>query len=83
MVFKNGVLDVERKGFYEHNIKYKTDIVLNFNYMSSERSALWDRVIQQTVPDDGMRSAMQQFCGAMLADRKKFKIEYMLMIGAR
>ena len=80
VVFKNGVLDTERKGFYEHNIKYKTDIVLNFNYMSNERSALWDRLIKQTVPDDGMRSAMQQFCGAMLADRKKFKIEYMLML---
>ena len=80
VVFKNGVLDVEHKGFYEHNIKYKTDIVLNFNYLSTERSALWDKLISQTVPDDGMRSAMQQFCGAMLADRKKFKIEYMLML---
>lgn len=80
IVFKNGVLDTERKGFYEHNIKYKTDIVLDFNYTANERSALWDKLIAQTVPDDGMRSAMQQFCGAMLADRKKFKIEYMLML---
>lgn len=80
VVFRNGVLDTERKGFYAHDIKYKTDIVLNFNYLSSERSALWDRLIRQTVPDDGMRSAMQQFCGALLADRRKFKIEYMLML---
>ena len=80
VVFRNGVLDMEHKGFYAHDIKYKTDIVLDFNYMANERSALWDRLIRQTVPDDGMRSAMQQFCGAMLADRRKFKIEYMLML---
>ena len=80
VVFRNGVLDMETRRFYEHDIKYKTDIVLNFNYLSNERSGLWDRLISQTVPDEGMRGAMQQFCGAMLADRKKFKIEYMLML---
>lgn len=79
-VFRNGVLDMEHKGFYEHNIKYKTDIVLNFDYSPNERSALWDKLISQTVPDAGMRGAMQQFCGAMLCDRRKFKVEYMLML---
>ena len=80
VVFRNGVLDTAHKGFYAHNIKYKTDIVLDFDYKPNERSATWDKLIKQTVPDDGMRSAMQQFCGAFLADRKKFKIEYMLML---
>lgn len=80
VVFKNCVLDTDTGRVYEHSIKYKTDIVLDFNYNKSERSALWDKLIQQTVPDAGMRGAMQQFCGAMLADRRKFKIEYMLML---
>lgn len=82
VVFKNCVLDVLTGNVLEPSIKYKTDIVLNFEYKAGGVSALWDRVIKETIPDDGMRSAFQQFCGAFLADRNKFKIEYMcLMIG--
>lgn len=80
VVFKNCVLDTDTGKVYCHDIKYKTDIVLDFSYNKIARSALWDRIIQQTIPDTGMRGAMQQFCGAMLADRMKFKIEYMLML---
>lgn len=80
VVFTNCVLDTETGKVYEHDIKYKTDIVLNFEYNKDAISPLWDRLIAQTVPDIGMRSAMQQFCGAMLVDRRKFKIEYMLML---
>ena len=80
VVFRNGVLDTQTKRLHEHGIQYKTDLVLGFEYNPDARLGLWDRLIEQTVPDRGMRSAMQQFCGAMLADRSKFKIEYMLML---
>lgn len=82
VVFKNCVLDVLTGKVFEPSIKYKTDIILDFEYKEDGKSALWDRVVRETIPDDGMRSAFQQFCGAFLADRNRFKIEYMcLMIG--
>lgn len=80
VVFKNCVLDTETGRVMEHSIKYKTDVVLDFDYDAAGRSALWDRLIVQTVPDSGMRDALQQFCGAFLVDRRKFKIEYMCML---
>lgn len=82
VVFSNGVLDLETGLTHEFSIGYRTDIVLDFDYDERTRSALWERVLTETIPDDGMRVAFQQFCGALLCDRTKFKIEYIcLMIG--
>ena len=75
VVFDNCVLDVETGRIYEHDYKYCTDIILNFSYDKDAKSALWDRVLMQTVPDEGMRDTLQQFCGAFLIDRTKNKFE--------
>lgn len=80
VVFNNCVLDTMANRVYEHDIKYKTDVVLNFDYDNETRSALWDRIITQTIPDEGQRRVFQQFCGAFLVDRRRFKIEYLCML---
>ena len=83
IVFDNGVLDTKTGLMNEHNIKYKTDIVLHMTYDPNAYSALWDQLLATTIPDSGMRLAFQQFCGGFLADRSEFKIEYMcLMVGS-
>lgn len=80
VVFRNCVLDTMTNKVFEHSIKYKTDVVLDFDYDIDKHSALWDRVIAQTIPDEGQRKVFQQFCGAFLVDRRKFKIEYLCML---
>ena len=80
IVFRNCVLDAMTSKVYEHSIKFKTDIVLDFDYDPDTRSALWDSLIVQTIPDDGMRMAFQEFCGGFLVDRRQFKIEYLCML---
>ena len=80
VAFRNCVLDMETGAVYEHDYKYCTDIILNFDYDKDARSALWDRVLAQTVPDEGMRSAFQQFCGAFLINRAKHKFEYVCFV---
>lgn len=80
VAFRNCVLDMDTGRIYEHDYKYCTDIILNFDYDSDARSALWDRVLAQTVPDEGMRSAFQQFCGAFLINRAKHKFEYVCFV---
>lgn len=74
--FKNGVLDIRTMEFNEHNPKYCTDIIMSYDYNPQTRSGLWDSVIEKTIPDEGMRTAFQQFCGAFLLDRHKYKFEY-------
>lgn len=78
--FNNGVYDLKEMKLKSFSVDYKTDIVLDFDYISDARSALWDKVLNQTVPDAAMRETYHQFCGCFLADRKAFKIEYILFV---
>lgn len=83
VVFKNCVLDTKTETLYHHDIKFKTDMVLDFSYKKDGRSALWDRLIAETIPDAGMRQAFQMFCGAFLADRTEYKVEFIcLLVGS-
>lgn len=79
-VFNNLVLDIESGRMLEHNAIYKTDMVFDFDYDPNVRSGLWDKFMLETVPDDGMRKAFQMFCGAFLANRKKYKIEHICLL---
>ena len=78
--FNNCVLDLETGMIHPHDYKYCTDIIMNFNYDKDAKSALWDKVLCQTVPDEGMRSALQQFCGAFLINRDEHKFEYVCFV---
>ena len=74
--FTNGVFDVETGRLLEHSCDLCTDVVMDFAYDGDAVSALWDATLGQTVPDVGMRTAFQQFCGATLMNREKNKFEY-------
>lgn len=78
--FRNVVLDLRTMRVHEHSPKFCTDIIMNFDYDIDARSALWDKVITSTVPDVGMRKAYQQFCGALLLNRREFKFEYVCFV---
>lgn len=79
-VFNNCVLDIETGKLHEHNIKYKTDMVLDFDYFKDKRFPFWEEFVQKTIPDEAMRKAFQQFCGAFLIDRTRTKIEYICIL---
>lgn len=80
IVFNNLVLDVETNQILEHDAKYKTDMVFDFDYDPDAVSGLWDKFMAETVQDEGMRKAFQMFCGAFLANRKKYKIEHICLL---
>ena len=63
--FQNGVFDLETMKLMPFDVKYKTDIVLDFDYLAGSRSALWDKVLAQTVPDENMRETLHQYCDAL------------------
>ena len=78
--FRNCVLDLATMRVKEHSPEYCTDIIMNFDYDMGARSALWDKVIAETIPDEGMRKAYQQFCGAFLLNRHEYKFEYVCFV---
>lgn len=78
--FENGVFDLKTMRLNDFSLEYKTDIVLDFNYDPDAKSALWDSVLAQTVPDENMRETLHQFCGCFLAKRDEYKIEYITFV---
>lgn len=78
--FHNGVFDLKQMKLVPFDVKYKTDIILDFDYMAGVHSALWDKVLAQTVPDENMRETLHQYCGCFLADRTEYKIEHILFV---
>ena len=78
--FNNGVYDLKDMRLKDFSLAYKTDIILDFDYCEGLQSALWDKVLAQTVPDADMRETFHQFCGCFLADRKEYKIEYITFV---
>lgn len=78
--FTNGVFDLVDMKLKPFDIKYKTDIVLDFAYIADAKSALWDSVLAQTVPDENMRETLHQFCGCFLVKREEYKVEYICFV---
>lgn len=80
VVFTNGVFDTKTGNFVDFSVEYKTDIVMNYAYRSDATSALWDKFLIQTVPDENARETLHQFCGCFLANRKEYKIEHLCFV---
>ena len=78
--FNNGVFDLKDMKLKDFSLQFKTDIILDFDYIEGTKSALWDKVLSQTVPDESMRETFHQFCGCFLANRKEYKIEYITFV---
>ena len=78
--FTNGVYDLQIMRLVPFDVKYKTDIILDFEYIADQRSALWDSVLSRTVPDEKMRETLHQYCGCFLAKRSEYKIEYICFV---
>ena len=78
--FRNGVFDLALMQLRPFDVRFKTDIILDFDYVSDAKSALWDSVLAQTVPDENMRETFHQFCGCFLAKREEYKIEYICFV---
>lgn len=80
VVFNNGVLvfdDIKHtETFVDFDMRYRTDVVLNVDYDTKARSALWDKIIVQTIPNEEMRNTFQMYCGAFLMPREMYSIEY-------
>ena len=83
VIFSDCVLDVETGEVTGHDMKYRSDLYLPFPYRPDVKGGLWEKIVRETIPDDGMRRAFQQYCGAFLMDRRKYKLEYIcLMVGS-
>lgn len=74
--FKNGVFDLKDGKLKDFNLRYCTDIVLDFDYNERASCLLWDIKIKEIIPNADFRKAFQMFCGSLLVKRDELKVEY-------
>lgn len=74
--FKNGVFDLRDGKLKDFNLRYCTDIVLDFDYNERASCLLWDIKIKEIIPNADFRKAFQMFCGSLLVKRDELKVEY-------
>lgn len=84
MVFRNGVLDTETMKFYK---KFDRCFVqlwgVDYDYNPNARTFLWYQFINQVLPNKELQEVLQMFLGATFVDRRKVRIEHLLILLGR
>lgn len=75
--FSNGVLDLKDRRLKNFDLRYCTDIVLDFPYDERASFMLWNVKIKEIIPNADFRKAFQMFCGSLLIKRDELKVEYL------
>lgn len=81
MVFRNGVLDVERGEFHRRFDRRFVQVwAVDYDYNPDAKTFLWRQFIDQVLPDKGLQEILQMFLGATFIDRQKVKIEHIMIL---
>ena len=80
IVLRNGVLDLEKNQFYKFNKRFKQVTQLDFDYNPDEQPNVWTDYFLDAVLDRQCQQVLQEFMGAIFIDRRKVKIEKMLIL---
>ena len=83
VVMRNGVLDLAQDGpptLRKFHRKYKQVSMMDFDYNPDEQPNVWTDVFLDAVLDPHCQKVLQEFMGAIFIDRRKVKIEKMLIL---
>ena len=95
VAFRNLVYDVEKRKAVKPSVEQCPAIVLDLEYKDKDElyrecaekygtfgnpCKLWDTKIAEIIPNKDARSVFQQWCGALIADKNQFKLEYCLFL---
>lgn len=81
MIFRNGVLDVEKDRFYKTFDKRFVQLwSVDYDYVKGVQPYLWRKFLDQVLPDPYWQRSLQMFLGATFVDRSKVKIEHIVIL---
>lgn len=95
IAFRNAVFDVERRKVVKASVEQCPAIVLDLEYKDKDEiykegaeaygsfdnpCRLWDEKIAEIIPNKDARNVFQQWCGALIADKRMYKLEYCLFL---
>lgn len=81
MVFGNGVLNTETLEFHA---RFGSEFVqlwgVDYDYDAGAKTFMWHQFLHQVLPDAEMRRCLQMFLGATFVDRRKVRIEHLVVL---
>ena len=76
ITFNNCVLEVSTGKQLAHDPKYMSRVVMDFDYLPNMRFPRWEQFLDEVLPNLEIRLNLQEFCGALLLDRRSYKFEF-------
>lgn len=80
MIFRNGVLDMDKKKLCAFNKKFVQMTEVEYDYDAEEIPFQWKIFIEEVLPSPTIRKIFQEFLGCIFIDRDKAKIETMMVL---
>ena len=80
IVLRNGVLNLEDNRFYKFHKRFKQVTQMDFDYEPNSIPNVWTDYFLDAVLDQQSQKVLQEFIGAIFIDRRKVKIEKMLIL---
>ena len=78
--FSNCVLDMDEDMTYPHSEKLETDIAMDYDYDPKAECPKFLRYLHEVLDDEDTMATLQEFCGALFIDRRRYKIENILYL---
>lgn len=80
MVFKNCVYDIDKDEVCDFSSKYVSFSAVDYDYAWRAPCLRWQSFLDEVLPHKEYQSILQEFIGALFVDRKKAKIERMIIL---
>ncbi len=79
--FRNGVLNLDTMEMTSPaDESFETPTYIDFDYDSNAQCPKFRTFLSEVLPDAATQRVLQEFCGALFVDRKKYKIEKVLYL---
>lgn len=80
VTFTNCVFDMDGEVMHKFSPKRISVTQMDYAYDPEAQCTLWLRFLDEVLPDKGMQRILQEFLGCVFIDRKRAKIEKMMVL---
>lgn len=76
----NGIMNIDTFEFVPHDEKFETITSIDIDYDPDAKCPLFEKFLEDVLPDENVRQTVQEIFGSIFIDRSKIKYEYIAMM---
>lgn len=80
MVFDNCVYNTDNGEIYDFSPNLVQVTKAGYSYYKGDVPFMWNQFLNEVLPDEELRNVLQEFLGSVFIDRRKVKIETMVIL---